>query len=149
MKCSNNPDNEATRKCNRCGKNICQQCCTIIKDEVYCHDCAQSKPINAKSPDNHSPVLAVVLSAIFSGLGQIYNGQVGKGVLLFFTGWLIIPWVIGIFDAYKVAKRIKKGEISFKPRTGCLIIFAIISISMVFIIFFLAILVAIVIPKIQ
>jgi TM2 domain-containing membrane protein YozV len=62
---------------------------------------------------------AVVLSFFIIGLGQLYNGQAMKGVLLLFGaivlgiitgGLLIIPiWLYGMFDAYTVAKeRAKK-----------------------------------------
>lgn len=63
--------------------------------------------------------LAAVLSAIWPGLGQIYNGEVGKGVAImvaqvinfillfvligFLTGFAV--WVWAIYDAYTVAER--------------------------------------------
>jgi len=52
-----------------------------------------------------SPILAAVLSLIVAGLGQIYNGQVTKGVLLIMAqlintaltvvliGWILMPIV--------------------------------------------------------
>ena len=55
--------------------------------------------------------LALFLSFIFCGAGQLYNGQVGKGILMFFLcvlGWIVfLGWVISIWsmvDAYKRAK---------------------------------------------
>lgn len=67
-----------------------------------------------------NPALAAVLSALITGLGQIYNGQIGKGLLMLFLqiiavvmtailiGFLIIPviWVWTIYDAYKGAEKI-------------------------------------------
>ncbi len=64
------------------------------------------------------PGIAVVLSFFFTGLGQIYNGQIGKGllfiviqiinVLLMFVviGFITGPlfWIYGMYDAYNVAK---------------------------------------------
>ena len=63
--------------------------------------------------------LAAVLSAIWPGLGQIYNGEIGKGVATmviqminfvllfvligFLTGFVV--WVWAIYDAYTVAER--------------------------------------------
>lgn len=63
--------------------------------------------------------LAAVLSAIWPGLGQIYNGEIGKGVATmviqminfillfvligFLTGFIV--WVWAIYDAYTVAER--------------------------------------------
>ncbi|WP_026699662.1 hypothetical protein [Salibacterium aidingense] len=63
--------------------------------------------------------LAAVLSAIWCGLGQIYNGQIGKGVLfmiiqfinalLMFVliGLITYPifWIYGMVDAYKKAEK--------------------------------------------
>ncbi|MBU2101982.1 MAG: hypothetical protein KKF80_01150 [Candidatus Omnitrophica bacterium] len=65
--------------------------------------------------------MATVLSFIIGGLGQIYNGQIAKGIVLLLTSWLVIPWVIGIFDAYHVASKIRSGEIVAHKRFGCLI----------------------------
>jgi TM2 domain-containing membrane protein YozV len=67
-----------------------------------------------------NPGLAAVLSFLISGLGQIYNGQIVKGLVVLaiqsinialtqiLIGWvpLIIVWVWAIFDAYRVAERI-------------------------------------------
>lgn len=56
--------------------------------------------------------LALVLSLLIVGLGQLYNGQVGKGILMFFgciflwfilLGWIINIW--SIVDAYQTAKK--------------------------------------------
>jgi TM2 domain-containing membrane protein YozV len=64
------------------------------------------------------PLLAAVLSLIVAGLGQIYNGQVTKGVILIIVqlingaltavliGWLLLP-LVGLWamvDAYLVAR---------------------------------------------
>jgi hypothetical protein len=46
-----------------------------------------------------SPRLAMVLS-LFPGMGQFYNGDFMKGLLILLTFWLFIPWILGIFDAY-------------------------------------------------
>jgi len=52
--------------------------------------------------------LAAVLSFFIPGAGQMYNGQIGKGILFFITSWLVIPWIWSIFDAYSVANRINR-----------------------------------------
>jgi TM2 domain-containing membrane protein YozV len=63
--------------------------------------------------------IAAVLSFFISGLGQIYNGQIIKGLVIILVqvvngiltgiliGWipLAIVWVWAIFDAYFVAER--------------------------------------------
>ena len=64
------------------------------------------------------PGIAAVLSFLFTGLGQIYNGQLGKGLfficiqavnvmlMMVVIGFITFPifWVYGIWDAYNVAK---------------------------------------------
>ncbi|WP_078554904.1 hypothetical protein [Bacillus alkalicellulosilyticus] len=64
--------------------------------------------------------IAAVLSFFYSGLGQIYNGQIAKGiafivayaisVLLMFViiGFITTPilWIWGMVDAYKQAEKI-------------------------------------------
>ncbi|WP_332630929.1 hypothetical protein [Halalkalibacter flavus] len=66
-----------------------------------------------------SPGLAAVLSALWCGLGQIYNGQIGKGIafmviqfinaLLMFIiiGFITYPimWIWGMVDAYRQAEQ--------------------------------------------
>ena len=51
------------------------------------------------------PALAAVLSAVLPGAGQVYNGQLFKGLFVFGTFWLVIPWLFGILDAYVTASR--------------------------------------------
>lgn len=67
-----------------------------------------------------SPGLAAVLSFFICGLGQIYNGQILKGLVLviaYLISWLMmwiligfittpILWVWGIVDAYRKAQKI-------------------------------------------
>lgn len=122
MKCVNHLDKDAAVICNYCGKSICSECYAELKGESYCKDCLLIKQGNVKK-ELRSPVLAAILSFIIAGLGQFYNGQVAKGLLIFFTFWTIIPWILGIIDAYKTAEKINRGEIIVKPRLGCLIAF--------------------------
>jgi TM2 domain-containing membrane protein YozV len=58
-----------------------------------------------------SPMLAAFLSLVIPGMGQVYNQEVGKGLLMFFAwfvGWVfLLFWVVSIwssFDAYQVAQ---------------------------------------------
>jgi TM2 domain-containing membrane protein YozV len=64
--------------------------------------------------------LSAVLSFFCAGLGQIYNGQIGKGIgfivgyfisicLMFvLVGFITTPilWIWGMVDAYKQAEKI-------------------------------------------
>lgn len=99
-------------------------------DEVYCRDCgaiikerAEICPecgIRQREPETSNTVtkdsgLAAIISFFVPGGGQIYNGQIGKGLVMLVAfvflaitvvGLVIaIPlWVWGIYDAYKVAE---------------------------------------------
>lgn len=67
-----------------------------------------------------NPGLAAILSFFYTGLGQIYNGQISKGIafiiafsfslLLIIVGIGIITspilWIYGIYDAHKSAVKI-------------------------------------------
>ena len=67
-----------------------------------------------------NPGLAAVFSFFYMGLGQIYNGQIYKGIafliaysiswlmMILLIGFLTTPilWFYGIYDAYKSAEKI-------------------------------------------
>jgi TM2 domain-containing membrane protein YozV len=69
-----------------------------------------------------NPGLAAVLSFFICGLGQIYNGQIMKGIIVIVCyaiawgltfiviGFFIVPifWIWGMYDAYKTAENINK-----------------------------------------
>jgi TM2 domain-containing membrane protein YozV len=133
MKCAIHLEKEASSSCNHCGRSICPECQVLKRNESYCQDCAAGKtPIKEK----RSPALAGFMSFIIAGLGQIYNGQIGKGVLIFLTSILVVPWLLGIFDAYNTAKKINAGQVPFAPRKGCLIAFAISTCLVMVVLFF-------------
>ncbi|MFC0557499.1 hypothetical protein [Halalkalibacter alkalisediminis] len=66
--------------------------------------------------------LAAVLSALWCGLGQIYNGQIGKGIafmiiqfinaclMFIFIGFITYPimWIWGMLDAYRQAEEMNR-----------------------------------------
>ncbi|OXS80609.1 hypothetical protein B1B05_03795 [Domibacillus enclensis] len=69
-----------------------------------------------------NPGIAAVLSVFWTGVGQIYNGQIMKGLILIVVqminsalmwvliGFVTFPlvWIWGIYDAYKTAERINR-----------------------------------------
>jgi TM2 domain-containing membrane protein YozV len=70
-----------------------------------------------------SPGLAAVLSFFWAGLGQIYNGEISKGILLMVAyviscvlmavviGFITTPilWIYGMVDAYRTAEKFNAG----------------------------------------
>jgi TM2 domain-containing membrane protein YozV len=119
MKCVHHPDIDATTKCLSCGVPICEICRVESKNEDYCKKCIVDK-VEGAIKNERAPILAAALSFVIGGAGQLYNGQIGKGILIFFTSWLLIPWIYGVFDAYNTAKKINEGTVELKPQTGCL-----------------------------
>ena len=77
----------------------------------------QNPPVFYKNPG-----LATLFSFFFMGLGQIYNGQIGKGILFiimyaisigllfFLVGFFTTPilWIWGMVDANRSAKKINR-----------------------------------------
>ncbi len=74
-----------------------------------------------------NPGLAAVLSFFYMGLGQIYNGQLSKGIffiiaytiswimMIIVIGFLTTPvmWIYGMYDAYKSAEKINSDIARF------------------------------------
>jgi TM2 domain-containing membrane protein YozV len=100
------------------GDAFCRQCGeTISQYAEICPKCG----VRQKSEKN--PGTAAVLSFLVVGLGQIYNGEIGKGLLFMFIavicfllisvviGLFMLPgfWIFNIFEAYATAKKMS-GE---------------------------------------
>ena len=101
-----------------------------------------SKPdITLKSDNN--PIYAGLLS-IIPGLGQVYNGDLRKGILILIGTLLgiifligVIIWIYGIYDAYNVAKKMSLGSISQKKSSsrimvGFFLLFIVVSVFTLF-----------------
>lgn len=104
---------------------FCSNCSAEIdKDAEICPKCGVR--VKAPAVGEKSPGLAAVLSFLIVGLGHIYNGQIGKGIVLIICyvisillcfvliGFILFPilWIYGIYDAYNTAKKINAGEIT-------------------------------------
>lgn len=118
------------RYCSSCGKET-------VEGIKFCPSCG--KPVLSEAPSPiqsqvvqtqtqiKSPGIAALLSFIISGAGQIYNGQLGKGIVAFIVTTLtmiagimgnltfmvisVIWWIAWIYDAYTEAQKINRGEI--------------------------------------
>ncbi len=81
-----------------------------------------------------NPGIATVLSFFYMGLGQIYNGQIGKGIgfiilyaasiaLMFvIVGFITTPllWIWGMIDANRSAKKINEELAAGSPQNQTL-----------------------------
>ncbi|GIV06390.1 MAG: hypothetical protein KatS3mg016_1965 [Fimbriimonadales bacterium] len=103
MNCFLHPHTPAAAHCVDCGHPVCEVCLARINGKPYCEHCAVNR-------HPQSPLWAGVFSFFVPGLGQIYNGDWVKGVVIFLTGWLILPWLYGVIDAVVVAQAIAQGE---------------------------------------
>ena len=100
--------------CSNCGKEI------DAKAEI-CPECG----VRAGSSEVRmvkNPGVAAVLSFFVMGLGQMYNGEIAKGLIFIvlyalsvlamfiLIGFLTTPilWAYGIYDAHKTANRINE-----------------------------------------
>ena len=146
MNCAFHSGMEAVYKCTGCGADICETCRIIVKNEDYCKKCVAQK-IEGAAKTERSPFLACLLSFFIGGAGQVYNGQAGKGILIFLTSFLILPWIFGIFDAYITAKKINSGLIKARPQTGCLAAILVTALIIFIMIPIVALLAAIAIPN--
>lgn len=73
-------------------------------------------------PGEKNSGIAAVLSFFITGLGQIYNGQIFKGILLIIIqvingllmylliGFITFPivWLYGVINAYRHAERVNR-----------------------------------------
>ncbi|MFJ5691330.1 hypothetical protein [Providencia stuartii] len=78
-----------------------------------------------KTTTSHDPALAGVFSFIITGAGQLYNGEIAKGLGLFIAAVLcififfplaFIPWIFSIFDAFSTAKLLNQQFIETENR---------------------------------
>ena len=107
MKCYIHPDVEAIGTCTSCGKAICPACSMEVGGKLVCKPCGEkiaTQCVTIQAANKKEPVLALLLSLVgglisglLIGLGQIYNGQVKKGIILCVAhvgAWAVI---IGIY----------------------------------------------------
>jgi len=84
-------------------------------------------------------MIAGFCSTFLPGLGQVYNGQTGKGFIVFLLTLIglvmilipgLIVWLYGMYDAYSVAGKMNTGELPFREtrmlHVALFIVFAVI-----------------------
>ncbi|MDV2480721.1 hypothetical protein F8E02_01610 [Methanoculleus sp. Wushi-C6] len=77
------------------------------------------------------PAVAAGLSLVFNGLGQAYNGQFVRGVLVLLGSLLglfvlIVPgvaiWLWGVYDAWATARRMNEGLVPYRETSALMIV---------------------------
>lgn len=94
-----------TKFCSKCGEKI------DIEAEI-CPKCGVRQALSKSiKEDKKEPWLAALASFFIPGLGQLYTRQsFGKAALIFCTSWLILPWIYGIYDAYRKAEEMNENQ---------------------------------------
>lgn len=109
---------------------FCTKCGNANRDDAkFCRACSTALAAPATTVRTpvpaapKSPGVAAVLSFFVCGLGQIYNGQISKGILMIVAymvsamliflavGIITTPilWIWGMVDAYSTAERINSA----------------------------------------
>ncbi len=137
-------DNIGKEKCLNCGvilpyaqghwpvgkPKLCPKCGVRVKDPIrYGSGSGQGR---THEEQRKNPIVTGLLS-IIPGLGQVYNGQLGKGLLFLFVtiiglsiGFKVLLilifagliWIFGIFEAYNTANKMNYGDVPFKKIKG-------------------------------
>lgn len=140
--CNNDVDDNA-EFCPNCGTKVEQMATanevenqTVASQNTkFCTNCGDQIDVNAVicpkcgvqiagTTEEKSPILALILSVFFPGIGQFYNGQPKKGILLIIAAIIsvalfiimigavlyLIVWVYALYDAYTSAVSINNGE---------------------------------------
>lgn len=90
-------------------------------------------PVSLESKD---PRFSALLSLIFAGLGQVYNGQPARGLVVLagtlagvlgFAPAGAAVWLYGAYDAYATARRMNEGRVTYHESSiAIILIFAVV-----------------------
>lgn len=131
------PSSDSAERTRGPGEVFCRNCGETIDERAeICPNCGVRQQPPPRSTGEAiddvlaggNPFVAAVLSALFPGLGQIYNRQLEKGLAVIvvsvltllsaviFVGFVLFPivWIYAIYDAYTVAEKRSAGA----GRTG-------------------------------
>ncbi len=95
----------------RCGSEV-------DGDRYVCDKCGYNFSILKMGVEVRDPILAGILSFLFPGLGHIYIGDIGRGLIVIIIAFIIamialstnilvylVYHILQIYDAYREAKR--------------------------------------------
>lgn len=114
-------------------EDYCSTCGYRINQNVrICSSCGSKIDARAKVCANcgakviqKNPIVALILSFLFPGLGQLYNNQNRKGVILIIANVIslilclllvgvilvLLIWIYAMYDAFMSANAINNGEV--------------------------------------
>ncbi|MFC6769079.1 zinc ribbon domain-containing protein [Natrinema soli] len=120
---SSSQNEDGYRRTKSDDEQFCSSCGEVIKKKAeICPECGVRQKRSNSGEKN--PGISAVLSFFITGAGQIYNGEIGKGIGLMvlqvvnvllmavLIGFITFPatWIWAIYDAYKTAEKINTGE---------------------------------------
>ncbi len=101
--CSFHPRTPAVAECTDCHKPISSACLKMVNAKPYCESCVVQR-------EEQRLFLAFLFALLVPGVGQVYNGEWEKGLLIFLTGWLLLPWLCRVANAVTVVTEIRTGR---------------------------------------
>ena len=87
----------AIGKCVGCGVTLCDECRVLVGGKIHCRRCAKKAMTNVHVQAARNPIVAAVSSFIVPGFGQVYNGQIGKGIFDHdqqLVGFSLVVWYL-------------------------------------------------------
>jgi TM2 domain-containing membrane protein YozV len=122
---------------------FCESCGAPLKEgDKFCEQCgaavgtvqpaaAPAAPPAPPAQKEKNPLISLLLSFFFPGLGSVYNGDTVKGVAIYIGTIIgmflfivpgVIVWIYGMYDAYTTAKKMNEGLIPYKEANTMVII---------------------------
>jgi TM2 domain-containing membrane protein YozV len=112
------------------GDRFCEQCgATVATVQPAAAPAAPPPAPTAQKEKN--PLISLLLSFFFPGLGSVYNGETVKGVAIYIGTIIgmflfivpgVIVWMYGMYDAFTTAKKMNEGLIPYKEANTMVII---------------------------
>jgi hypothetical protein len=110
MKCFVHAMDEAVGTCVRCGKGVCNNCSIVVRDQLLCRECAETLLVDRSATKFETeirlkdPASAAAMSLLHAGLGQLYNGDIKKGLALFAGNFVleVVNAVLGVVAVHGV-----------------------------------------------
>jgi RNA polymerase subunit RPABC4/transcription elongation factor Spt4/TM2 domain-containing membrane protein YozV len=110
------------------GRNYCQECGAKTNErQEFCTKCGsrlvyrtRSNFLGGLSDKTKSPSTATIISCFLPGIGQVYLGQVKKGLAIFAGSVVlglisggtlsVVVWIAAMVDAYLIGKKLAQGQ---------------------------------------
>ena len=99
MPCYYYPDRDPIAGCVECGRLVCAECAMEENERTLCRKCYERRLARSATgmygEERKDPVVAALLS-IIPGMGQMYNGEVAKGLILLFIFIVLLMWMLDL-----------------------------------------------------